>query len=89
MILELAIASQVILYSGESLITRRPPLRWFVYIAMEVFEKSSYSAFTAASEVAQSKFLLIINRPNTLLYATKNHYCTIMHDRVIGCFCLR
>ena len=38
----------------------------YVYTVMEVFGKSSYSTFTLASEIAQSKFLLIINKPKTL-----------------------
>ena len=33
---------------------------------MEVFKKSSYSTFSRAPKVAQSNFLWIINRPNTL-----------------------
>ena len=74
--LDLSVLTQVILYSGELLITRRPPLRWLVYTVMEVFEKSSYSTFTLASEVAQSKFSLIFNRANTLYYSTNNHYFT-------------
>ena len=59
--------AQVILYSGESLITRRPPPEMAcIYTVKELCEKSSYSTFTMASEVAPSKFILIINKPNTL-----------------------
>ena len=65
---DITIQSQAILYSGESLMLRQPPLRWLVYTRteMEVFEKSSYFTFSQASKAAQYNFLWIINRPDTL-----------------------
>ena len=47
------VRAQVILYSGESLMSRRPLLRWLVYNLREVFEKSSDFSFSQASKVAQ------------------------------------
>ena len=53
------VSPQVMLYSGESLMTQRPPpnsllhLRWLVYTVMEACKKSSFSNFTLASEIAQ------------------------------------
>ena len=45
--------AQVILYSGESLIARRPPPEMAcIYTVIEVSEKSSYSTFSQASKVA-------------------------------------
>ena len=43
------VISQVIIYIGQSLMSRRPPLRWLVYTVMEVFEKSSHYTFSQAS----------------------------------------
>mgnify|MGYP001795329617 FL=1 len=65
---DITIQSQAILYSGESLMLRQPPLRWLVYTRteMEVFEKSSYFTFSQASKAAQSNCISIINRPDTL-----------------------
>ena len=34
----MALSAQVLLYSGESLMSGHPPLRWLVYTVMEVFE---------------------------------------------------
>ena len=75
--------SQVIIYSGQSLMSRRPPLKWLVYTVMEVFEESNYYSFSWASKVAQLNFLLI-NRPNTLYYSSESHCCTNMYDQVTG-----
>ena len=77
------VISQVITYSGQSLMSRRPPLKWLVYTVMEVFEESNHYSFSWASKVAQLNFLWI-NRPNTLYYSSQSHCCTNMYDQVTG-----
>ena len=67
-ILRKVIQAQDIIYTVESLMLQCP-LRLHVYAAMERLKKSNFSNLFLAIRVAQSNFILIIIRPNTLLYS--------------------
>ena len=69
---------QVILYGGESVMLRRPPLKWLAYTVMEMFKEFSYSTFLR--QLGLHKWYFLGQTPSS-------NCCTNMYDWVIGRFC--